>query len=191
MIEAAIVTPAFFALLFGILEFGLLFRSLLATNNGAAEAARAAAVGGARPEADFFILRSVQHGLGAIGLDQVEYVVVFRADGPEATMPAACANGSIAAPPGDSTAPACNRYLRADFFKDLDDPVTGLDTGNFRCGPTSVDRYWCPTSRDDALAGGTEYVGIAVKTRHEFITGILPGGKDLARTAITRLEPVQ
>ncbi|MFV0259589.1 MAG: TadE family protein [Acidimicrobiales bacterium] len=191
MIEAAIVTPAFFALLFGILEFGLLFRSVLATNNGAAEAARAAAVSGARPEADYFILRSVQHGIGALSLDQLEYVVVFRADGPESTMPPACANGSIAAPAGDPTAPACNRYVRADFYKELDDPVSGEDTGNFRCGPTSIDRYWCPTDRDNTLAGGTDYVGVTVKTRHDFITGILPGGKDLGQTMITRLEPVE
>lgn len=184
--EAAFVTPVFFALIFGIFEFGLLFRDNLTTNNAAQQGARAASVSGNRPDADFLVLRSVEHGLQAMDLNQLDYVIVFRASGPGDTVPTACLTASQTYTGGSSV--GCNRYVAADFLKPIDD-ASGVDTGNFRCSATSIDRFWCPTDRETSVSAGVEYIGIYIQTRHQFISGMFGNGKDLTETTILRLEP--
>lgn len=190
LVEAAFITPIFFALIFGIFEIGLLFRNSLTTSNSTQQGVRAASVGGDRPEADYLVLRSVEHGLLAMGLEELDYVVVFKADGPGDTVPSACLIASQTYDAASPSQPACNRYTAADFFAEIDDPVTGADTGNFRCGASSLDRYWCPSDRETSLSTGTDYIGVHVQTRHGFITGLYGDGMDLSSTKITRLEPV-
>ncbi len=186
LIEAAIVTPVFLALIFGIFEFGLLYRDRLTTDNAAHQGVRAVSVSGRSPSADYLMLRSVEHGLAAMDLDRLDYVVVFRASGPDDTVPPACLTASqVDTGPGTV---ACNRYVPSDFALDLDD-AGGNDTGNFRCGSGSVDRYWCPTYRQTSLAGGLDYVGLHIQTRHDFITGLFGGGRTLSETTILRMEP--
>jgi hypothetical protein len=189
MVEAAFVTPVFFLLLFGVLEFGLLFRDSLTTNNAAHQGARAASVHGSDPDTDYLIIRSVEHGLRAMELQELEYVVVFRASGPNDTMPLVCATASQTYDPLNPSSPACNRYTAADFFLEIEDPVSGADTGNFRCSTSAVDRFWCPSDRDTELDGGTDYVGVHVETTHGFITGMFGNGMQLGETSIVRLEP--
>lgn len=178
LLEAALVTPIFLMIVFGIMEMGLLFRDSLTTENASREGARAASTRGNRADADYFVLRTVEHGLEAMGLERLQYVTVFKATGPGDTMPASCATAS--------QANLCNRYTAADFFAELDD-AAGNDTGNFRCG--SLDSAWCPTSRETSLSAGTDFLGVHVQTRHDFITGFFSGGNDLGETTILRLEP--
>lgn len=189
LVEAAIVTPVFLTLVFGIFEFGLLYRSELTTSNATQQGARAASVGGSSPQTDYLVIRSVEHGLQAMNLQQLDYVVVFRASGPGATVPPACLTASQTFNPADPSQPACNRYTAIDFFAEYEDPVTGVDTDNFRCGGTAIDRYWCPSQRVDSLSVGTDYVGVHIQTRHPFITGLFGGERTLTETTIIRLEP--
>ena len=186
LVEASIVTPLFLLLIFGIFEFGLLYRNSLTTNNASKQGARSLSVSGNRPDADYLTLRSVEHGMAAMGLDQLDHVVVFRASGPNDTVPAACLVGSQT-DVGPGTV-ACNRYEAADFSLDIDD-AAGDDAGNFRCSATAVDRYWCPVDRETSVAAGVEYVGLHIQTRHEFITGFFGGQRTLSETTIIRLEP--
>ena len=178
LIEAALVTPVFLLIVFFILEMGLLFRDSLTTDNASREGARAASTRGNEADADYFVLRTVEHGLEAMGLQRLQYVVVFKATGPNETLPASCAVAS--------QADLCNRYTAADFFAELDD-AAGNDTGNFRCG--TRDSSWCATTRETSLSAGTDFIGIHVQTRHDFITGMFAGGNDLGETTILRLEP--
>lgn len=178
LIEAALVTPAFLLIVFFIMEMGLLFRDSLTTDNASREGARAASTRGNEADADYYVLRTVEHGLEAMGLQRLQYVVVFKATGPNDSVPASC---TVASQSG-----LCNRYTATDFFAELDDSG-GNDTGNFRCG--SRDSSWCPTTRETSLSAGTDYVGIHVQTRHDFITGLFSGGNDLGETTILRLEP--
>ena len=178
LIEAALVTPVFLLIVFFILEMGLLFRDSLTTDNASREGARAASTRGNEADADYFVLRTVEHGLEAMGLQRLQYVVVFKATGPNDTLPASCAVAS--------QADLCNRYTAADFFAELDD-AAGNDTGNFRCG--TRDSSWCATTRETSLSAGTDFIGIHVQTRHDFITGMFAGGNDLGETTILRLEP--
>lgn len=178
LIEAALVTPVFLLVLFTIMEMGLLFRDSLTTDNASREGARAASTRGNQADADYFVLRTVEHGLEAMGLERLQYVVVFNATGPTDTLPAGCRVSSQAG--------LCNRYTPADFFAELDDGG-GNDTGNFRCG--SLDSSWCPTTRETSLSAGTDFVGVHVETRHDFVTGFFSDGNDLGETTILRLEP--
>lgn len=178
LLETAIVIPVFLLLVFSIFEMGLLFRDSLTTDNASREGARAASTRGNRDDADYYVLRTIEHGLEAMGLERLDHVVVFKATGPDDTVPGACKTASQAG--------LCNRYTAADFFAELDDSG-GNDTGNFRCG--SRDSSWCPTTRETSLSAGTDFIGIHVQTRHDFITGFFSGGNDLEETTILRLEP--
>ena len=172
------MTPVFLLVVFFILELGLLFRDSLTTDNASREGARAASTQGNDAEADYIILRSVEHGLEAMGLQRLDYVVVFRATGPGSTVPGACTTASQAG--------LCNRYTAADFFAELDD-TSGNDLGNFRCG--SRDSAWCPTTRETSLSAGTDFIGVHVQTRHQYVTGLFGSGQALGETTIQRIEP--
>lgn len=178
LVETALVVPVFVLLVMSVLEMGLLFRDVLTTGNASREGARAASTLGSSAEADYFVLRSVEHGLEAMGLERLQFVVVFRATAPGDVMPTACATAS--------QPDICNRYTAAEFFAELDDAV-GADLGNFRCG--SLDNAWCPTTRETSLSAGTDFLGVHVQTRHDYITGLFGGGTDLGETTIVRLEP--
>ncbi|MCP3991785.1 MAG: pilus assembly protein [Actinomycetia bacterium] len=188
LVEAAVATPVFFLLILGIFEFGLLYRDSLTTNNATHQGARAASVSGQRSDADFLILRSVEHGIATMGIDNLDFVVVFRASGPDATVPTACLTSSQAMVVGNPAAPACNRYVPADFTLAVDDAL-GNDLGNFRCSSTAVDKYWCPSDRETSISAGIEYVGVHVQTTHAYITGVFGGTRTLTETRIQRLEP--
>ncbi len=183
LVEAALITPVFFLLIFGILEMGLLYRDSLTNSNAAKEGARAASVNGSSPSADFLILRSIENGIEPIGLQNLEHVVVFKASGPGAPVPAACKAGSQ---PG-----LCNRYDAASFFRQLNVTGTSNPTGHFGCTPgLSIDRYWCPGTRNTKL-GESEYVGVHIETRHDYITGFFGASTNLEDTTIIRLEPTE
>ncbi len=217
LVEAALVSFPFFLLLFGILEMGFLFRNYLTTANTAGEASRAASVFGSAEDADYQIMRSAEHGIAAMGLENLEMLVVFRADGPGDVVPPTCVTSGSQTrtspsanntdkethPAADGT-PECNVYVPGDFALTLiDDPDgdgIGPPTGNFGCFTNfSADRRWCPLVRDDAVSGsadptlgpgdGTDYVGIYVEVNHTFLTGFFQSTTTLKSTKIVRIEP--
>ena len=42
---------------------------------------------------------------------------------------------------------------------------------------------------DKPQSAGTDFIGIHVQTRHDYISGFFSGGNDLGETTILRLEP--
>ncbi len=107
LVEAAFVTFPFFLLIFGIMEMGFLFRNYLTISNTAAQGARAASVYGDDELADYQIMEAAQHGIAAMGLDKLSYMVVWEATGPDDTVPAACKTG------GQSSGVLCNHISPA------------------------------------------------------------------------------
>lgn len=178
LIETAFVIPVFLLVVFFILELGLLFRDSLTTDNASREGARAASTRGNEADADYFVIRTVEHGLEAMGLERLEYLVVFKATGPDDDVPSSCTSGSQTG--------LCNHYTASDFFAELDDSG-GNDTGNFRCG--TLDSSWCPTTRETSLSAGTDFIGIHVQTRHSYVTGLFGSSRSLGETTILRIEP--
>ena len=212
--EAAFVTFPFFMIIFGILEMGFLFRNYLTISNTAAESGRAASVYGSDVDADFQILRAAEHGVAAMGVEQLDYIVVWRADDPNDTVPNICRpdqGGSTRFHPGrgrtvdpqidvavgdGETDRECNVYLPGDFSLNYFDPSNpGVKTPHFGCenDTDNVDWGWCPLVREDGVNSngmtGPDYVGIYVQMRHRFLTGFIQTETSLSSQKIVRIEP--
>lgn len=185
LVESAFVAPVFFILIFGVIEFGLLFKDKLTTDNASRVGGRAASVTGAGDESDFLVLQSVGHGLNSMNRSQVTQIIIYKATTPQDPVPADCLTG------GSQSGPEfCNVYDRAaldELFYD----TNGVENDFFGCvAGTSADRFWCPNSRDDSLTGAPpDYVGVYVETEHAFITGFFGNGVTLTQTAVNRIEP--
>lgn len=182
MVEAAFVTPVFIMLIFGIIEMGFLFRNYLTVNNAALAGARAASVAGDDPDTDFLIVRTVAHGLQAMNLQDIDYVVVYHAAGPDSQVPNACRFGS-------SSALECNRYTKREFFLNLEEP-DGTKP-NWACASTAQDRFWCPSDRKSQVDDPPDYVGVFVQVNHQYMTGFFGSQTKLESTRVFRIEPTR
>lgn len=193
LLEAAFVTPVFFVLIFGILEFGFLFRNYLTVANTTREGSRTASVSGSAPEADFLTLRTIEHAFAAWGVENLDFVVIYHASGPNDTVPLSCKSGPV----GGAGGGLCNYYRPSEFNLGLVDN-NGDPTDYFRCGSGAVDRHWCPSDRltglsevspDPAYNDGPSYIGVYVQAQHTYITGLFGEGTLLTDDRIIRIEP--
>lgn len=133
LVEFAIVAPVFFLIIFGILEFGLMYRDLLTTQDAVNDGARAAAIAannlGALDDdpppavgdppilpfatADFTTIKRLRQGLGTIPVEWIEKIVIFRALDPTVgsaldQIPQTCKDGVGTSGSGPNTNPALN-----------------------------------------------------------------------------------
>jgi Flp pilus assembly protein TadG len=181
LIEAVIMLPLFFFLIFGILEFGFAFRNYLTLANGTRDAARTGTTAGNVADADFRILEAVESSMSAMSQSDIERIVVFRATGPNDTAPALCRSGTA-----QTGADACNVYTTANFNN---------TASQFDCAGagTAPDNFWCPVSRKVAVRGTNgppDYIGIWIQVKYDYITGLFPGdGMTFTDTTIMRIEP--
>jgi Flp pilus assembly protein TadG len=185
MVEAAFITPIFVFLLFGILEFGGVFRDYLTIGDAASSGARAASIQGNTQNADWEIMQAVKRSARAIPRSQLTDLVIFKASGPNSVATTACKSGGVtvgtAANPGTGS---CNHYGPSDLAL-----TTLPTTWNCSTGPY---QYWCPPTRQVTLLPdppGPDYLGIWIKVEHPFATGLFGNTIDLTATSITKLEP--
>jgi len=176
MIESAIITPVLLLFILGIFEFGLAFQNYLGVANTVQDAAREATVASDNENADWRILLAAQRGAAALD-DGFEQIVIFYADDPSDVVPPACLTAS--------QADLCNRYTPSDFDK--------LEA-EFGClTPGLVDDPWCPQDRNAVLdlgAGVTpDFIGVYVRTTHDYITGLFGDSIVLEDQIVLRIEP--
>ncbi len=175
-LEFAIILPVLVLILFGIFEYGLLFREKLTIASAAASSARTGATMGTRADADFAILQALEAGL----YDQVNAAVLIQVD-------------IFQADPitGAKTA-AINRYvyMAANVgckWNPCPDPSLGSVTYGVPSG------WGDPAGRDTELdpgGGGLDVLGVEVFYHHTAVTNLIPGiDRDLAERALVRLEP--
>lgn len=180
LLEAAFVVPIFLALLLAGIEGGFVFYERLSVHNMSLAGARSASGHGAEILADYQALQSVEDSFGGMTGGQLTMVVIYKATGPEGSVPAACKTSSVAT--------SCNRYVAADLAR---------DSSQFGCtgppGPvTKIDNSWCPATRKTALAGSNgppDYVGVYVEAEHEDLTGLFGDMVTLRSDTVFRLEP--
>lgn len=186
LIEAAFITPVFLLVLFGVLEFGGAFRDYLTLSNTVTSATRQEAIQGANPQADWLTLLAIQKASAAFRLSDINYIVVWKASGPNDTVPAACKTagrtvGTAAAP----TAGSCNRFTAAD--------ITAGTGATWTCLSPYPIQYWCPTTRQVGLTSnagaGPDYLGVYVSMTHTYATGFFGKSVTLTDSSITKLEP--
>lgn len=151
MVEFGLISIFFFALIFGLIDGGLLIRAHTVTSDAADDAARRGAVAAGSETADYQILKQIR-ATGVHRAAQLNNVVVYRVR-PDSAGPLAACRGGIA------VADECNVYTRAE----LDTPE-----GAFGCGSFDLDGAWCPTTR---LLGGNE-VGVWLDVTYETLTGV-------------------
>ncbi len=182
LVEAAIVAPLFLLLIFGIFEFGFLVRNSLVLSNATADAARAAAVAGSSPESDYRVLRAFEHGIQSAGLENLEVLVIYHADGPNDTIPATCFELPV---PLNSE---CNVYVGYDFFRPYTDP-SGNPTSDWGCGINALDKRFCPLDRQTSVSAGPDYIGVYARFNHDYITSFFGSEQALTVNRIIRVEP--
>lgn len=172
LMEAALVAPIFFVLVFGVLEFGFAFHARLTAQNMSQVGARSGSGAGDDPGADFRILQAVENARSTVPRGRITHIVVYEATGPDDSVPPGCLNSSV----GDR----CNRYTGASLALDEDD---------FGCGPGDVDGAWCPIDREVAVNGPPDYLGVYVRIRHDLITGFFGDEFVFETDTVMRLEP--
>ena len=171
MVEAAIVMPLLLLLVFGIIEFGFLFKDSLTAANASRAGGRVGSSSGNDPLADYNVLKAVE---AAGAFSRINLVVVFKATGPDGTVPAPCLAGGV---PG-----LCNAYDATDL---------AIDQATFLSAGYSKDDNWASSARETSLSapGGPDYLGVYVQARHtSFVIKMFPD-KDIKDTTVMRLEP--
>jgi Flp pilus assembly protein TadG len=184
--EAAILTPFYLVLIFGILEFGAAFRDYLTLSNAATAGAREASIAANDAGADYQIIQAIQKASAAMPSSSILHIVVFHASSPDSTVPTGCAAGTPTAGSGSpSYTGACNTYTPTAF--------TWASTSvNWGCAATSADQYWCPSIRKSALTGTNgppDYIGIYIQIRHDYFTGLFGKSITMSKTSVIKIEP--
>jgi len=177
IVEGALMAPVFFLLIFAILEMSLVLRQYLGITSATRATARTASAVGNDADADHAVLTEFEKLFKTVDRSEIEYMIVFKPSGPEVDLDTAAA---LAACKVSSVAGLCNRYVASD----VDRPAA-----DFGCGGGSPDRFWCPSTREVALTGPPDFIGIYVKSRYRAITGIVGQSYDLTDQVIFRVEP--
>jgi Flp pilus assembly protein TadG len=166
IVEAALITPLFLLIIFGILEVGVAVMSWNAAHGASREAARQASVAGSVEFADHSVLKEVKSRLNSPTSDLL-YVIVFKANDAQSEPSAACLASAKSGGNGvsDPTAP-CNVYRKADY--------TVAET-MFSAGlSTDKDVHWRAIDRVDWINGPVDHVGVTVFAKHNSLLGIIP-----------------
>lgn len=168
-VEAAIVGLLVATLFFGILEFGLIFRTTLTLSSAVRGGARTAVAQPRTPGYEDGVRQAVEGAVSVLGDDQVDEMVIYKAD------------PTTGDPLGGGTPDACI----ADCWRYVWDPV------NDEFIPATGSPSW--DALDQNACGGindTDYVGVWVKGHYNFVTGLFGSDIDLTERMIMRLEPV-
>jgi Flp pilus assembly protein TadG len=185
--EAALLTPIFVALLFGILEFGGAYRDYLTLANATSVGARQAAIQGNSVSADWYILNAIKKATAAMPQSQILAVVVYDAskatDPATVTSPSQVNSGCLTG----SVANYCNFYGPSQIptaFAATTPPANYQD-----CTVGDPEANYCPTTRGVSLATGVDYVGVYVKITHPWITGLFGNSLTMTSNSVIQLEP--
>ncbi len=150
LVEFALVAPLFFAVVFGGIEIGLMFRSYLSLEDVTRASARVASVQRNADDADTAILNTIAARTNGLQGD-VTKIIIFNAATLDDGLPAACISGDVAV--SQSSPVACNAYDIADG------DVAAAAAG-------AVENGWPAAERDPF-----ENIGIYIEYEYQFATG--------------------
>ena len=174
LIEAAIIMPVLLLIVFGIFEFGLLFRDELTLAQSTRDGARAGSAYGNDYDADFKVMRTIENASTAVPPELITRIVIFD-PGPAEENGAPtddCKNGI-------AVVDVCNVYT----------PANWADTQRFGCNDSNdLDKFWCPADRRVQL-GNVGYIGVWIEFVHPFVTGFFGDDITLTDQTIMRIEP--
>ena len=207
IVEAALIFPLLFLIVFGSLEYGLLFKDQLTASNAVRAGGRALSAQSGK-YADQAAIQAMLPAAASFngGLSKVTRVVVYFATcanptGPPTATASRCGASppikklSQIAPGGLQCIPRartvgvpdhCNIYA-GDNLKD----AFANNNGKWGCidSPKSPDDWWCPETRTTSQSAGTDYVGVHIEYEHEWVTKLFGTKRDMADDVIFRVEP--
>ncbi len=172
VVEAAIVLPLLFMLVFGILEIGSALKSYSGAANAVRAGGRMASVAGNNADADRMIMERVAREATGISKGQIEYVVIWHASSTGEQPPSGCLPAAQGSPNSSSAGVsdggtdaigACNIYHRPADPGGAFDMATG-DAAN----PPAF--YFGCTGGSDPLAGNKVDCNWPGKNRKTTIT---------------------
>lgn len=168
LVEAAIVTPLITLLVFGLIEFGFVWKDKLTLASASRQGARVGSAAGNDPMADFAILKAIEGSVASV--EGLESIVVFKANGPSGTVPPECTHGA-------GISGKCNVYSASDL---------SMSEGAFAA--TSKKESWPAGSRQTRLKEGPDYLGVWVNSSYSSLVGIV-NDRMLSDYVVMRLEP--
>lgn len=181
IVEFALLMPFLLFLAMGTADMGLAWIATDRVESASAQAARTAAVKGARVESDRDVLVTLATAMPAAELANLDRVVIFK-PGVGGAVPSGCIKA--AGDTSETGATGCNTYSGATVRAATATSMTGFGgTG------TAKDRYWAPASRNDALSDPPDYIGVWVRTTHNSQVGYLFGSIGITKVTILRIQP--
>lgn len=161
LVEAAVVFPLLFLVLFSLVEFGWAFKDSLSVGHGAREAARAGATFGNDVHANLLVLREVEKVMDPVGIATGLRVRIY-----------------------DPESSAGDTYTFQDGFAgDCNwSPCPDPDSLAYTI-PT-----WLPSSRDIS-APFTDRIGVRVIYTHQWITRLFATTTDFTKDVNFQIEP--
>lgn len=180
LVELAVVALFLFLLAAGTFDYGMAWRSGIEANSGVRTAARTGSSAQDNRGADYDALSGMKAALASSGLlDDVERVVVFRADSATGTVPSACKTSATS---------ICQTITGANFRTNWEASPMTTATTTSGCLQIATAKNWCPTSRN-SVAATADYYGVWVKVRHDYMFPIIGDDVLIERTAVLRIEP--
>lgn len=180
LVELALVMSLLILVVFGVVEFGSAWSNKLKIETAARAGARVGAASGASRLADYSLLESVKSVLEDLGLEHVDYVVVYKVTTAQGKIPPGCGGSNPT-----SQAGVCNVYPG--------ETLASLDASDFAgtttCASSAPDHWWCPTSRQDVQHLGTDFLGVYIKASSPTLTSFFGSPLKLASWAVMQLEP--
>lgn len=209
VVEAAIVLPLLFSLVFGVLEVGGALKTYSGASNTIRAGGRAGSVAGNDAMADQYMLERMAQESAGINAGEIEMIIIWHAAGPGESVPAACvsAAGSATTPNttsvGQTGTKACNVYIRpaapggafAMATGDAAQPATFYFGCTGASDPNKVDCNWSPRDRKVQISPRgspvlkPDYLGVYIRAKHSYITGVLGKTLTVTESGITLLEP--
>jgi Flp pilus assembly protein TadG len=180
LVELAVCLTLLIVIAFGIVEFGNAWNRKLEVETAARAGARVGSSLGSDRLADQGLLQSIVSVLNDFGLDNVNYVVVFK---PTA---AGKRQGTCASSPPVAQSGLCNVYDTTQL-KNLSS--LNFTTSSSTCSASAVDKSWCPTTRKNTQSAGTDFIGVYVQANYVTATGLFKSPFSLASSAVMRVEP--
>jgi hypothetical protein len=218
LVEAAIVLPILFSLIFGVLEIGSALKSYSGAANAVRAGGRMASVAGNLADADRLILERIAEEASGIPNGEIEYVVIWHASSKGEKPPAGCTPSAAGSPnqtsvgvsdggPLSNAVGACNIYHRPAAPGGAFDMAQGeaAQPADYYFGCTGasdpaashkVDCNWAARNRKTTISprGTTpvvqpDYLGVHLRAKHDYVTGILGSDLSITDNSVNLLEP--
>lgn len=216
LVEAALVTPLFFLVVFGLFEFSGMMSSYSGASHTSRAGARVESAAANDPMADQQAFARMAVEAAGMGHDEIDVIVVWHASSTSEAVPSSCLPASTTAPNtssvgvsdgGVDSVGACNVYIRpgapGGAFQMARGELAHPPSYYFGCTGAAdpdaahkVDCKWpamnrkaVTTPRSVSPPQTPDLLGVYVKATHENVTGFFGRSITVTDRTITQLEP--